>query len=312
VILNLGRKAVLIAAVAMVVALPIRFGVARGQSATATSGTPKYENATEAPQFDVVSIKPTPPSDDKTLIMLLSDGDSFHAFHGATARMILRTAFGVEDDYIIGAPSWVNSNRYDVEAKVTAEDAPKLNKLNAQERHAILIPILAERFHLKYHHETRERSTYALVVAKGGPKLTKGEPDPPGGPKPADPNHPEDPTKEHHRIMTIQGRIEADSVPMYVLADQLTRLQLLGRTVVDKTGLTGNYNFTLRWTPDNALPSLTGNGASGLEHAESATDAAAPSSIFTAIQEQLGLKLESERDSVGVIVIDRIDPPSPN
>jgi uncharacterized protein (TIGR03435 family) len=273
------------------------------------------------PQFDVVSIKPTPPSDDEVLVMLFPDGDSFHAFHGATARMILRTAFGVEDDYIIGAPSWVNTNRYDVEAKVAPEDAPKLDKLNAEDRRAMLIPILVERFHLKYHHETRERSTYALVVAKGGPKLVKGEPDPPGGAKPAEGepnppyaagrNHPEDPTKEHYRIMTVPGRIEADSMPMDVLADQLTRLQLLGRTVVDKTGLTGNYNFTLQWTPDSAPPSVMGSAASGLAHAENATDAA-PLSLFTAIEEQLGLKLESEKDSVDVIVIDHIDPPSPN
>ena len=102
-----------------------------------------------------------------------------------------------------------------------------------------------------------------------------------------------------------------DSLPIYVLADPLTRY--LGRTVVDKTGLTGNYNFTLRWTPDNAQPPMLGGAGapSGPEHPENATDAA-NLSLFTAIQEQLGLKLETQKGSVNVIVIDHIDPPSPN
>jgi uncharacterized protein (TIGR03435 family) len=96
-----------------------------------------------------------------------------------------------------------------------------------------------------------------------------------------------------------------------VLADPLTRI--LGHQVVDKTGLVGNYNFTLQWTPENPLPPTLGAAGtpSSLEHAENANDAANVS-LFTAIQEQLGLKLESEKSSVDVIVIDHIDPPSPN
>jgi len=221
--------------------------------------------------------------------------------------MILLTAFGVEDDRIIGAPSWVNTNRYDIEAKVAPEDAPKRDKLKGEDRNAMLIPLLTGRFNLKYRHETRELPMYALVVAKGGPKLTKGEPLPPGGIKPAD-GEPKDAAKEHFKIMTVPGHLEANSMPMYLLADVLTRLNVLGRIVVDKTGLTGNYNFTLQWTSDN-LPFPVMSDAYGL--GGTAKDAA-PSSLFTALQEQLGLKLESEKDHVDVIVIDHIDPPSPN
>ena len=302
--LNFRRRTLLISAAVLALTLPIGFGAVRGQSSTAISGTPKSQTTNEIQQFDVVSIRPTAPNDDKVLIQQPPDGASFH---GAPVRMILQRAFGVEDERILGAPSWVNTNRYDVEAKVAPEDAPKLDKLKAGDRDAMLIPLLKERFNLKYHHETRERSMYALVVSKGGPRLTTGEPDPLGGPKPAN-GEPEDQAKEHFKIMTMPGHIEADSVPMYVLADVLTRLNVLGRIVVDKTGLTGNYNFTLRWTPDN-LPFPVMSDADGL--GATAKDAV-PSSLFIALHEQLGLKLESEKNRVDVIVIDHIDPPSPN
>lgn len=304
--LNFGRRAMLIAAGLLALTLPIGFGVVRGQSATANSGTPKFQAAHEIPQFDVVSIKPTPSSVDKALPLRLHPNGI--SFHGVPVRMVLRTAFGIEDNRILDAPSWVNTKRYDIEAKVAPEDAPKLDKSNAEDRRDMLIPLLTQRFNLKYHHETRELPMYALVVARSGPKLAKGEPLPPPGLLggfPSDQNQPGSPANEHYNIMMRPGHIEADSAPINALVYPLS--QFLGRTVVDKTRLTGTYNFTLQWTPDDA-PSST---AGGQVRAENATDAA-PLSLFTAIQEQLGLKLESERDSVDVIVIDRIDPPSPN
>ena len=303
---NSGRRALLTAAAVLALTLPIGFGVVLGKSATANSGTPRSQTAHEIPQFDVVSIKPTPSSVDKALpLRLPPDGISFH---GVPVRMVLRTTFGVEDDRILGAPSWVNTKRYDIEAKVAPEDAPKLDKLNAEDRRDMLIPLLAQRFHLKYHHETRELPLYALVLAKGGPKLAKGEPVPPPGLLrgfPSDQNQPGSPANEHYNIMMRPGHVEAVSTPIKVLVYPLS--QFLGRTVVDKTGLTGTYNFTLQWTPDDAPPNAPG----GQVRAENATDAA-PLSLFTAIQEQLGLKLEAEKGSVDVIVIDHIDPPSPN
>jgi len=281
-----------------------------GQTPNANSRVQKLESRGKL-EFDVASIKPTPPSDDKTLIRQLPDGTSFH---GAPVRMVIQTAFGIDDNRIVDAPSWVSASRFDIEAKVAPEDAPSLNKLKGAERNAMLIPLLTERFHMKYHHETRERPIYALVVAKSGPKLTKGEPDPPDGFKP-DNGEPKDPAKEYYKIMATPGHIEADSMPMFVLADVLSRMHALGRIVIDKTGLTGNYNFTLRWTPDNALPPLDtyspGSLESGLAHTQSAADTA-PSSLVTAIQEQLGLRLEPKKENLDVIVIDHIELPSPN
>jgi len=294
------RFALLLICVAVALPPPIAPSQARAQSETQQS------TSHHAPQFDAASIKPAPPNADRTLIQITPDGASFH---NAPLRTILGTAFSIDDKHLIGAPSWTSTNRYDLEAKVSPEDAPRLDKLKGGERNAMLIPLLSERCNLKYHHETRELPVYALVVAKGGAKLTRGEPDTPGGPKFPDPNHPEDPTKEHFKVMTVPGRIEADSIPMSILADQLTRLNV-GRPVVDKTGITGNYNFTLRWTADNLLFPLL-QDPSGIA-AATAKDENTPSSLFTAIQEQLGLRLEPRKDRSDLIVIDHIDPPSPN
>jgi uncharacterized protein (TIGR03435 family) len=241
------------------------------------------------------------------LVQISPDGISFH---GAPVRMVLQTAFGIDEKHLIGVTAWTNTTRYDIEAKVSPEDAAKFDHLKGAERNAMLVPMLAERFNLKFHHETRELPIYALAVAKGGPKLTRGEPGGPSGPKPSDRHKAGDLSKEHHWIYTIPGRIDGDSVPMYILADRLTQLNAVGRPVVDKTGITGNYNFTLRWTADN-LPFPILHDANSLD-AATAKDENIPSSLFTAIQEQLGLKLEPQKDRSDVIVIDHIDPPSPN
>jgi uncharacterized protein (TIGR03435 family) len=304
--LTLGRRLVLVAGAALALALPIGFGAVRGQSSLVSSTASKSGPTREAPRFDVVSIKPTAPDEDKTLFEYRPDGTSFR---GAPVGIVLQAVFGVDSGRITGAPSWVNTNRYDIEAKVAPDDAPRLDRLNGDNRRAMLLPMLIERFHLKYHHQLQQQSTYALTVAKGGPRLTIGEPDPPPGWKP-DKDLPIE--KARYWVMAEPGHIEANSVPMHTLADELTRMNMLGRMVVDKTGLTANYNFTLRWTPDNdPFPGLTrmlretdGLGAKPADAPES--------SLFTAIQEQLGLKLESQKSSVDVIVIDHIDPPSPN
>jgi uncharacterized protein (TIGR03435 family) len=231
--------------------------------------------------------------------------------------MLLREAFRVEDDRIIGAPGWVKTNRYDVQAKVSPEDAPKLDKLKLEERRSMLLPLLVERFNLKYHHETRELPTYSLVVAKGGPKLKPSAiQDPPPSPKPPDAGAPPRPDEaggnnppRHMMRLMGRGHFEAEGGNTQMLARVLS--QQLGRTVVDKTGLTGAYDYTLQWTPDDASPPGPGGADGGPPRNENQTDAAGPS-LFTAVQEQLGLKLQSEKGPADVIVIDHIDLPSEN
>src|SRR5215472_5114655 len=139
----------------------------------------------DLPKFDVATIKPTSDTAGRRTFLFAPGGISLV---GMPVQMLLTEAFHVEDDHIIGAPGWVKTNRYDVEAKVSPDDAPRLDKLKFDDRRSMILPLLVERFNLKYHHETREMASYTLVVAKGGPKLKLSEvqPPPPDA-KPPDP-----------------------------------------------------------------------------------------------------------------------------
>jgi uncharacterized protein (TIGR03435 family) len=215
--------------------------------------------------------------------------------------VLLREAFRLQDDRIVGAPGWVTKNRYDLEAKVSPEDAPKLHNLKIDERRSMMLPLLVERFHLKYHHEMRELPSYSLTVARGGPKLKESNQAPAKDGQKSD-------GPPRGRMMMDRGRIQADGTSLEFLAQVLSRQ--IGRTVIDKTGLTANYDYTLQWTPDDAPPPTPG-AESALQRSDAAGDPVGPS-IFTALQEQLGLKLEPSKGPVDVIVIDKIDPPTEN
>jgi len=307
--LTLGRRLCLAAVALFAIALPIGFGVVHGQAnRTADSNAPDAAAHLDLPKFDVASIKPGQSGQGPSLLQFTPDGTTIK---NLPLQFLLREAFGVEDDRIVGAPSWVKSNRYDIEAKVAPEDAPKLDKLKADERRAMMLPLLVERFNLKYHHETRELPMYALVVAKGGPKLAAAKPEPSDGhPQPPFDGRPPKGIDTRGRMMMSPGRIESSATTVDMLVHPLAAY--LGRSVVDKTQLTGRYDYTLQWTPDNAPPPMMGGpgGPGAPAHTDSTSDVQV--SLFTAIQEQLGLKLEAEKGSVDVIVIDHIDLPSAN
>jgi len=243
-------------------------------------------------------------------MMFTADGISIH---GVPMKMLIRESFGVEDDRILGEPNWVK-NRYDLEAKVDAEDAPKLKNLKIDQRRAMMLPLLQDRFNLKYHRETRELPIYALVVTKGGVKMKPGAPDDPpksdSAPKPDEPTVKEKPRMGHSLMMNGRGHIESTGTTTTMLVHILS--SQLGRTVEDKTGLNGNYDYTLQWTPDDAGMPMGGGGADAPPgKGDSSPDAGGPS-LFTALEEQLGLKLEATKSTVEVIVIDHIDLPSEN
>lgn len=271
---------------------------------------------TNLPKFEVATIKPTKEDEGRTMMMFTPDGISIH---GVPMKMLLRESFGVEDDRILGEPSWVK-NRFDIEAKVDADDAPKLKDLKIDQRRAMMLPLLEDRFNLKYHHETRDLPIYALVVAKGGVKMKETAPDPPvknDDTKPdalpkADPANSNGPPRlgRHSLMMNDRGRLESTGTNTTMLVHILS--SQLGRTVIDKTALTGNYDYTLQWTPDDAgMPMGTGGGDAGPGKGEVSPDAGGPS-LFTALEEQLGLKLEAIKSTVDVIVIDHIDLPTEN
>jgi uncharacterized protein (TIGR03435 family) len=249
------------------------------------------------PKFDAISIKPSGNSGG-TMLMLTPDGISAA---NVPLQMILLQVLGVENDRLVGAPGWVNNNRCDIQAKVTADDAPALRKLSREQRFEMFQPVLQERFQLKFHHEMKELQGYALVIAKGGPKIS--------GSTPGDPSGTNTPG-QHHLYLIGNGRLESKGSQIESLAHQLSFI-LGGQTVVDKTGLTGNYDYTLQWTPDNASPMAMGPG-SGNPGGDTAPSAESGPSIFTALQEQLGLKLQSEKVRADVLVIDQIEQPSPN
>jgi uncharacterized protein (TIGR03435 family) len=285
-----------------------------GQSDASAGPAPATpDKAPDLPKYDVATIKPAAGSDGRISFMFVPGGIRLE---GIPAQMMLREAFNVEDDHIIGAPAWVKTKRFDVQAKVSPEDAPKLDKLKFEERRAMLLPLLVERFNLKYHHETRELSGYELVVAKGGPKMKVSEVQPPP-PKPPDPPanpttdnaKPDSPPRRSMLRMMGRGNIESEGTNTEMLSRVLS--QQLGRTVTDKTGLKDNYDFTLQWTPDDASAPMPGGADGGPTHNDNASDTTGPS-LFTAVQEQLGLKLESTKGMADVIVIDHIDTPSEN
>jgi uncharacterized protein (TIGR03435 family) len=281
--------------------------------------------------FEVASIKPNKSAGQMMRIMFSPGG-----FNGDNILLgdLVKTAYGIQDNQIIGAPSWLNSDHYDVEAKMDSETADAVHKMNEEDaRHArqqMLRALLADRMKLVIHRETREQPLYELVVARNGSKLQEAKPGDsyPNGIKGPD-------GAAHGGMMRMgSGEVTGQGLALSALAHLLT--MELGRTVVDKTGLTGKYDFTLRWTPDEsqgrmfrgpgpgAGPGTAAGGAPG--PASGAPTVASPDgppsannsspdsgpTIFTAIQEQLGLKLESTKGPVEVIVIDHIDRPSEN
>jgi uncharacterized protein (TIGR03435 family) len=210
-------------------------------------------------------------------------------------QVLLRDAFEVEDDRILGAPTWVNTKRFDIEARVTEVDVPKLDKLTVRQRGLMLRSLLKDRFNLKFHQESRALPVYALVIAKGGSKMKQSTSD--------------NPMANGLRLMGA-GHLESKGVAIEFLAQLLSRQ--LGRTILEETGLTGKYDYTLEWLPDAASP-MAGVGEGGQQENRNVPPPnSSGSSLFTALQEQLGLRLESKKGPVSVIVIDHIEEPSPN
>jgi bla regulator protein BlaR1 len=191
---------------------------------------------------------------------------------------LLESAFDVPEDMIVGLPEWAEHERLDIDAKTLDPEKAQLRELTAPQRRAMMQALFEDRLGLKWHYETRVLPSYDLLVAKGGPKLKLTV------------------AKGHNGGTSVNdARFRLTNVPVSGLAVVLS--DKLGRPVVDKTGLTGRYDMDLVWSPDLAVPS---------------GEPDAPPPLFTALQEQLGLKLEGGKDSVQVFVIDQLTPPTAN
>ena len=302
--LDLHKKILLAFATVFAIAAPVLFGLASG---TRQSGATQGADASnETLSYEVASIKPE--KSGSMMFRVLNTPDGFSAT--TTVQMLIRVAYGVEDNQISGAPGWVSSEKYNVEAKMDQDTADKLKKFGEAQtepaRRHMLQTLLADRLKLATHRETKELPIYSLVVAKGGLKLHEAKPGDtyPNGIKGLDGR----PAPAGAHLMRMgRGELTGQSIAMEQIARLLT--QQTGRTVVDNTGLKGNYDFTLHWTPDQSAPALNGPGAGG---PDSTTSSESGPSIFTAIQEQLGLRLESQKGPVEILVIDHVEKPSEN
>lgn len=214
------------------------------------------------------------------------------------AELLIRLAYNVQNFQLSGQPGWIGSDRYDVTAK--AEDDATLKEMRP-----MLQSMLADRFKLVAHRETKELAVYDLVAANGGLKITATKE---GSCVAFDPAHPpsqpqpgETPPRICGSVRIARNFLEAFGISMTALSADLAELS--GRKVVDKTGFTGTFDAHLEFAPDDAV-ALGGAAAPSADPAQP--------SLFTALQEQLGLRAESSKGPVELLVIDHVEKPSEN
>jgi uncharacterized protein (TIGR03435 family) len=236
----------------------------------------------QTPSFEVASVKPAQPHASGSPFDVTIAG-GIMASH-VSAGMLIQMVYSLKPFLIFGSPGWLDSEEWAIVAK-PPEGTPPVNppKITPELR-LRLQALLADRFHLIVHHETREMPVYALVIARNGPKLP-----PPDG--------------KDFRLKLGRGSIVATGGAKIAMLASVISNQL-DRPVIDETGLTDSYSITLRWTPEP--PAGAPNQAQ-----TAAADPTSPS-FFTALQEQLGLKLESKRRPVEVLVIDHVERASEN
>jgi uncharacterized protein (TIGR03435 family) len=272
------RIAVLLGtALVLVVAAPPALGIAQTPGGTAVAAS---SETTKLPEWDVVSVRPVDAKSCTGNAGMSTTTDGISIFCIPVLFAIEQAYMIHEPSRILGAPDWVKNSMYDIDAKVAGEDVEAFHKLSRGEHSRMLQPLLAERFHLKAHIEQREMPVYNLVVVKGGSKLKAATAD--------------DASKGSHMMTNGKGNIDAVNAVLTGLPGIL--YNEVGRPVVDKTGLTGKYDFTVDYVPAS----------------KAATDESGGPSIFTALEEQLGLKLEPAKAPLDVLVIDSIEQPAAN
>ncbi len=268
------------------------------------------------PSFEVATVKPAA-DPNMVRIQWMPDG---YRMDNVQLNMIIRDAYGAHSGaQLLGGPGALLDSHFDVQAKMDADDAAKLKTMprdNQQRCMALMMQaLLRDRFQLKMHVETREMPVYALMVARGGVKLQPSAPAPEPAPQPGAgarlpelpgqlPHHPP-PGSSMMQMSLTKAEASVSGGTMKQLAAMLTgQEETEGRVVIDRTGLTGKYDWYLEWTPAGTTTEMKGGNGTP-------PDSDAPG-LFTALQEQLGLRLEAQRGPVQVVVIDHLEPPSPN
>jgi uncharacterized protein (TIGR03435 family) len=261
-----------------------------GQKMT-TPSPAAAQPAPAEPAFDVAAIRENHSDHTARSHIVSSPSDGHLTVMNVPMKMLLQFAFALPETRILGGPDWLNSIKFDIEAKSDSSVDDRLRALNSDQakllKQKMVQALLADRFKLVCHKETRELPVYALVAAKGGPRLQ--------------------PSKSNGSTVDSSNNrinIRGGDNTVSTLAAELSKR--LGRVVIDKTGIAGRYDVILNWSPDDGT-SVPPSGNSAIS---AATDLGP--SIFTAIEEQLGLRLESHKGLVQVLVIDTIEKPSAN
>jgi uncharacterized protein (TIGR03435 family) len=233
--------------------------------------------------FDVAVIKPADLTNPQRGIGI-EPGHRMLTVSGLTVSELIQRTYSIQESQVSGAQlsgvqSWMNADRFDITAKVERATAPSTDEL-----WSMLEQLLADRFALKFHRETEQRQGYALTTVKTGAKLSSSSDGTPN-------------------LSVSRGQLHASRATLPMFINAMSRY--LGRPIADETGLTGAYDFKMMWTPgetEQALPSD--------DHAPAA-DPFGPT-IFTAMQDQLGLRLESKKVPITIFVIDQVARPSDN
>jgi bla regulator protein blaR1 len=302
--ISFGRKLLLPAMCIPVVAGPVVSGLMNTPQGFAQS---PQATDTPLPSFEVASVKQHRSGDNN--VHCVFDPGRFTATN-VTTKFLIQFAYNIKNYQASGGPSWINSERYDIDAKVEDASAVDAKKLTFQQQEdcirLMVQSLLSDRFKLTLGHETKELPVYVLLVAKNGPKLEES--------KPGDtyPNGIKGPDGEGGAgtLWMGEGKLAGQGVriaqPAHLLSEQLDR------TVLDRTGLTGTYDFKLQWTPDESQPFRGIDGNPVLVPQDVHPPDSSGPSIFTAIQEQLGLKLESQKGPAKILVVDHVEKPSEN
>jgi uncharacterized protein (TIGR03435 family) len=281
--LNLRKKLLLAAAATAALAVPLSIGLMNAAEGRAQSG---FTAGAPSPLFEVASIKPAK-SSGPGMFTRIQPGGSFRA-HKISVGILIQDAYGLHGFQIVGLPSWADSSRYDIAAKV--EDPQSIPASERKARlEARLQSLLADRFKLTVHETTRHLPIYALVVNKHGLKMTRSS------------------EGEKESMSMYGGVLTAQSLSMAILAANLSNQ--VGRIVEDRTDLDGRYDFALRWAPDRVSDS---SGASEFRNSADSESTEGRPSLFTAVQEQLGLKLQPTKGPVKVLIVDHVEMPSAN
>jgi uncharacterized protein (TIGR03435 family) len=239
-----------------------------------------FGQATPAPAFEAASIKPSKAEPGSGSGITTRRGSI--SARNVTLKRCIRGAYDVQESQIVGGPKWVDEDRYDIDAKAAGP-------AGEHELMAMLQSLLSERFKLTFHRETRELPGYALMVGKSGLQAKRAQPD------------------AESRSNASRAAIDAEACSMRRLAQKLS--EVIHVPVADLTGVEGAFDFQLKWAPDDmrAKPPSGGDKLGTLP-----TDLPNGPSVFAALQEQLGLKLEPRKVPTEVLAIDRAEKASEN